>query len=151
MKDFKILQFSRLSTSDIVDLGIDIRNSYSSYNIKATNDYGVILGYIIVEKNAKGLLNCIIAPNNIIDGIKGNTWFKIKRIYLNKMYINTGNLENMFDYLLSILPKDCYLWSNCYWDRKSHYLERLGFYDFLIYTKYISNIKIFSIYHLNFE
>ena len=154
MVDCPVLKFSVLELNEMNPLGID-KGLFSQYNMKAEDKNGQIVGYIIVKekplfsRKPKGL-----SKNDLmeIEAICQNRWLNIRMIRIKEEYRFSGNVENMFDYLVDkVLPSDCYLWSNNYWDRKTNYLQQLGFYDFHSRLNFSPNIKIFSVYHYKNE
>lgn len=154
MVDYPVLKFSVLELNEMNSLGID-KGLFSPYNIKAEDENGQIVGYIIVKekplfsRKPKGL-----SKNDLmeIEAICQNRWLNIRMIRIKKEYRFSGDVENMFDYLVhNVLPSDCYLWSNNYWDRKTNYLQQLGFDDFHSRLNFNPNIMIFSVYHYKNE
>lgn len=150
MVDYPVLNFTVLQLNEMTPLGLD-KGLFSPYNIKAEDENGQIVGYIIVKekplfsRKPKGL-----SKNDLmeIEAICQNRWLNIRMIRIKEEYRFSGNVENMFDYLVhKVLPEDCYLWSNNYWDRKTKYLQQLEFYDLPEQLHFNPNIKIFSVYH----
>lgn len=145
-------EFSPLTMEELNSLELT-EGFHSPYNIKALFN-GEIVGYIIIEEtkphfraNApldEALLNHLKLLNN-------KQWFLIRKIHFAEKYRATGNLENMFDKLVSILPDDCDLWCNVSMD--SHkYIEQIG--GFTNVPKSISSntsVRVFNVYQRRHE
>ena len=141
--DFSSLCKEELSSIELTD------GFHSPYNVKAVFN-SEIVGYIIIEETNphfqaiepldEGLLECLNLLNS-------KRWLHIRKICFDERYRFTGNLENLFDNLISILPDDCGLWCNISMD--SHkYIEQIGGFTELP-NAICSNtsIRIFSVYN----
>ncbi len=153
LNSMPIFEFSIPTIEDLCTLGIS-EALYSPYNVKAVFE-GKIVGYIIIEdrpvnvpmrkKYSKGV-------KDYVEMINKQKWFLIRKIAFMNQYKETGNLYNMFDYLIKQLPNDCYLWTNVYWDRKTQFIDYIG--GFTALSKEIcknENIRVFSVYQIRNE
>ena len=145
-------EFSPLTIGNLKSLGL-AEGFHSPYNIKASFN-SEIVGYVIVEETSphlqanetldEGLLNRLNLLNS-------KRWFLLRIIYFDEIYRFTGNLENMFDKLISVLPEDCDIWCNTSMD--SHkFIEQIG--GFTELPKAIclnTSIRMFSVYQRRHE
>ena len=140
-----VIEFSNLSCDELGPLGIDL-GLHSSYNVKVTEN-GNIVGYILIQDkriNAKFKQNMLKDQQEYIYDLNKKACYNLRKIKMfSKRY--DGYVENMYDYLISIMPKGYYIWSNSYWDRGTKYLLSLGFEDLPIELRIDSRIKIFKI------
>lgn len=153
MYEFPVLNFSHFSLEDMRKIGVD-EKLFSPYNVKALDSKGALSGYMIITYtpiNAIKHYDLPLSIKNSIGIINSNKWYNLRTIKMKKEHRFDGNIENMFDYLISILPKDCYLWSNSYWDRNTNYLLQLGFTELPSELNQNKNIRVFNVYHLNLE
>ena len=147
-----LFEFSSLGMDELNALELS-DGFHSPYNIKAVFN-SEIVGYIIIEERnphfmateplEEGLLNRLNLLNS-------KRWFLIRKIWFVEKYRFTGNLENMFDNLIGILPDDCDLWCNISIDRHK-YIEQIG--GFTELPKAIcsnASVRIFSVYQLRHE
>ena len=126
---------------------------YSPYNAKATYN-GEIVGFIIVRKRHIG-----VDPNNVPQQSKeyavtlaNKNWFDLRCIRFNAEFRWTGNLENLFDYSIGILPDGYDIWSNIYWDGCTQYITRIGGFAKIPHDVCPNqNIRIYSVYHRKHE
>lgn len=143
-----VFEFSSPSINDLSVIGIS-ESLYSPYNVIAVYQ-GRIVGYITIQEKDINLpmkRDYTEDEKRYVNILKSKKWFLIRRIFFQEKYIITGNLYNMFDYLIKILPKDCYLWSNVYWDRKTKFIQYIG--GFTSLPNHIcdnENIQIFDVY-----
>ena len=126
---------------------------YSQYNIKATYE-NKIVGYIIAEEQNP----VFCADASLTEGLRNRAlllnsmrWLRIRKIYFQDSYLDSGNLEDMFDEFVLNLP-DAYnlLW--CDTDDVGKYIEQIG--GFTDLPKEIcpnENIRIYSVYQLKNE
>ena len=148
LPEMPIFEFSTPSKEDLSMMGISDA-LYSPYNVKATYK-GEIVGYITIQDRD---INIPIKDSytkeeqEYVKMLKSNKWYLIRKIFFKEEFKETGNLYNMFDYLVNILPKDCYLWTNIYWDRKTHLIDYIGGFALLPYDICNNgNIRIYSVY-----
>ena len=153
MKNFPVLNFSKLTLDDMKSLGV-AEGLHSPYCVKATDDKNTIVGYIIVTNkpiNARKHKGMSVNLLNEVDALNANRWYNLRIVRLINKHIYDGNLESMFDYLIDLLPSDCYLWANSYWDRKHNILTTLGFTELSQELRQNPNIRIFNVYHRKLE
>ena len=72
-------------------------------------------------------------------------------MYFKEQFRDTGNLENMFDKLVSILPDDCDLWCNVSMD-SNKYIEQIGGFT-SVPKSFCTNtsVRIFNVYQRKHE
>lgn len=148
LDDAPIFEFSTPSIEDLSKMGIS-EPLYSPYNVKAEYQ-GKTVGYIIIEDRDVNLPSNRGVTNDASDYVellKSKKWYLIRKISFDDRYLETGNLLNMFDYLINILPKDCYLWTNKFWDENTCYLDSIGgFAQLPMDVCNNRNILIYSVY-----
>ena len=126
---------------------------HSPYNIKAVFN-SEIVGYIIVEEtNPHFQANEPLDDSllNHLNLLNSKRWFLIRKMYFKEQFRDTGNLENMFDKLVSVLPDDCDLWCNVSMD--SHkYIEQIGGFT-SVPKSFCANtsVRIFNVYQRKHE
>ena len=153
LDNIPVFEFSTPSIDDLKIMGLS-EALYSPYNVKAVYE-GQIVGYITVQDKDINLpmkRHYTEEEKQRVKLLKSKKWFLIRRISFKEEYKETGNLYNMFDYLIKILPNDSYLWSNVYWDRKTHHIQYVG--GFTSLPEDIcgnNNLQIFSVYQARNE
>lgn len=143
-----IFDFSVPSIEDLRNMGIS-ESLYSPYNVIAVYQSKVV-GYITIEDrniNLPTKRDITKEESDYVELLKSKKWLLVRRINFNNRYLETGNLLNMFDYLVRILPNDCFLWTNKHWDRKTCYIDSIGgFTELPTNICKNKNILIYSVY-----
>lgn len=143
-----LFQYSVMSLMDMNSLGIS-DGLYSPFNVTAKFK-GRIMGYILTEKRPLNINHRKDTSQELMDYasiLTSKEWYLIRKICFQEDYRYSGNLENMFDFLIDVLPQDCDLWCNIYWDRKTKYIEQIGgFAEIHNDICKNDNIRIYSVY-----
>ena len=120
------VKYERLTSKDIRKYGMTFP-CLSQYSIKAVLN-GEIIGLVALEDkplslriyrtDSKPLAEYKTAINRI------NSYYLRKIMFMPK-YRYSGELENMFDYMVSKTPKKSFIWGYSFWDTEG-YFEQLG-------------------------
>ncbi len=127
---------------------------YSPYSIKAVY-MNEIVGYIVVEeRNPNFVLNDSLNEDlyNRTVLLNNHKWLYIRKIRFHSGYLHSGNLENMFDKLISKIPNEYNLWCNISIKQMEKYIMQIGgFTDLPQEICPNRNIRIFNVYQRNNE